>query len=446
MTTGPAGERPAARLGVACGRLGRAVSPAMWQTLFLFATDSVANVIDYLFHAFLGRTLAPGDFAVVQTMNAVFLIVGTAFGVLQPVVARFVARSRSLGEPPARRAAIFQLYLYQSLGLGLALAALAWLGRGPLAGWLNVPVAAIGLAAAAGVAFLARPVVNGMLQGQERFALFGLAHTVYASGRLLTALALVGWLGAAALGGVGAMVTGLFLALVAELLFLGRSVWVRPAPAALAARPLLREGWRLSLAAFFAYAAYMALLNSDIIWTNRTLAPTMAGTYASAAVLRRVMAVLPGAVIIVLFPRIAAQVALGRRPDRTLLKAAAAVTASTTALALVYVAFGPQLVRLLFGANYPQAAGLLGLMAVGMIGAGLLAIALNLFLASRPWPFVVVLTLLAGLQIALLARWGQTAEAATALFAVTIWLGVLAGAAIYGLWLRPSLRGQGEMA
>ena len=84
---------------------------------------------------------------------------------------------------------------------------------------------------------------------------------------------------------------------------------------------------------------------------------------------------------------------------------------STTALALVYVAFGPQLVRLLFGANYPQAAGLLGLMAVGMIGAGLLAIALNLFLASRPWPFVVVLTLLAGLQIALLARWGQTAEA-----------------------------------
>ena len=135
---------------------------------------------------------------------------------LQPVVARFVARSRSLGEPPARRAAIFQLYLYQSLGLGLALAALAWLGRGPLAGWLNVPVAAIGLAAAAGVAFLARPVVNGMLQGQERFALFGLAHTVYASGRLLTALALVGWLGAAALGGVAAMVTGLFLALVAQ--------------------------------------------------------------------------------------------------------------------------------------------------------------------------------------------------------------------------------------
>ena len=198
-------------------------------------------------------------------MTAVFLILGTAFGVVQPVVARFVARSRSLGEPPARRAAILQLYRYQSLGLGLALAALAWLGRGPLAGWLNVPVAAIGLAAAAGVAFLARLVVNGMLQGRERFALFGLAHTVYASGRLLTALALVGWLGAAALGGVAAMVTGLFLALVAGLLFLGRSVWVRPAPGALAARPLLRDGWRLSLAAFFAYAAYMALLNSDII-------------------------------------------------------------------------------------------------------------------------------------------------------------------------------------
>lgn len=446
MTSGPAGGRPAARPGLARGRLGRYVSPAMWQTLFLFAVDSVANVIDYLYHAFLGRTLVSGDFAVVQTMNAVFLIVGTAFGVLQPVVARFTARSRSLGEPAARRATIFQIYFYQSLGLGLALAALAWLGRGALAGWLHVPVAAVGLAAVAGVAFLARPVVNGMLQGQERFTLFGLAHAVYAVGRLLTALALVGLLGAAALGGVAAMVSGVFLALGAGLLFLGRAVWLRAEPLSPVARPILREGWRLSLAAFLAYAAYMALLNLDIIWTNRTLSPDLAAAYAGAAVLRRVMAVLPGAVITVLFPRIAAQVALGRRPDRTLLKAAAAVTVSTAALALVYRAFGPQLVRLLFGAHYPLAAGLLGGMAVGMIGAGLLAVALNLFLASRPWPFVIALALLAGLQIALLARWGQTAEAAAAIFAATLWLGALAGAAIYGLWLRPSLRGQGEVS
>lgn len=444
MTTGPIGGRPKSLAGVVPARLGRYVSLAMWQALFLFAVDGVANVLDYLFHAFLGRSLAPSDFAVVQTMNAVFLIVGTAFGVLQPVVARFVARSRGLAEPLPRRAAIFQIYIYQSLGLGLSLAALAWLGRDALAAWLNVPAAAISLAAVALIAFLARPVVNGMLQGQERFVLFGLTHTVYASGRLVVALALVGLIGAAALGGVAAMVAGLFLALAAGLLFLGRSVWARPEPLATAARPILSAGWRLSLAAFFAYAAYMALLNVDIIWVNRTLSPYVAGTYASAAVLRRVMAVLPGAVLTVLFPRIAAQVALGRRPDRTLLKAAAAVIVSTVGVALVYLMFGPQLIRFLFGAKYPQAGELLDVMAVAMVGAGLLAVCLNLFLASRPWPFVTALVLLAVLQIALLARWGQSAQAATVILATTLWLGALAGGAIYLLWLRPSLRGQQE--
>ena len=65
MTTGPIGGRPKSLAGVVPARLGRYVSLAMWQALFLFAVDGVANVLDYLFHAFLGRSLAPSDFAVV---------------------------------------------------------------------------------------------------------------------------------------------------------------------------------------------------------------------------------------------------------------------------------------------------------------------------------------------------------------------------------------------
>lgn len=429
------------------GPLGRYLSVAVWQTLFLFVVDGAASVIDYAFHAYLGRALVPGEFAVVQTMNALFLIVSTAFGVLTPVVARSVAHSRALGEPEAHRSAVFRLYFYQSLALGLILSALAWLIRHQAGGWFNVPPAAIALAALAMLALLLRPVVNGMLQGQERFVRFGLTHAAYAVGRLALALLFVGALGMGALGGVAAMPAGAIAALLAGLAFLGRAVWARTETLdAAASRALLREGWKLSLAAFIAYAVYMSLLNVDVIWTNRALSPDQAGAYAGAAVLRRVMVVLPGAVLTVLFPRVASQIARGLRPDRTLLKAAAAITLSTAALSLAYFTFGPWLVRLFFGDGYESAGDLLGGMALGMIAAGLLAIWLNLFLASRPWPFVVALSLVGALQVALLVTWARTPGAAVAVFALTAWLGALAGAGLYLFWLRPSLGGAEQPA
>lgn len=425
---------------VESGLFGRFLSVSVWQTFFLFVVDSVSNVIDYLFHAYLGRSLTPGEFAIVQTMNAMFLIVGTALGVLQPVVARFVSHSRGLGEPEARRAAIFRLYFSQSLVLGLALSGLTWLGRGRFSDWLNVPSAAITLAALAMLVFLLRPVVNGMLQGQQRFVLFGLTHTFYALGRLILALVFVGVLAAGALGGVAAIPGGAFLGLLAGLAFLGFSIWTRKHTLdPVESRAMLRQGWQLSLAAFIAYAAYMCLLNFDIIWINRTLPPELAGNYASAAVLRRIIAVLPGAVLTVLFPRVAIQVAQGRRPDKSLLKAATAITASTAALSAIFFTRGAWLVRLFFGPGYSSAGHWVGWMGLGMIGAGLLAVWLNLFLASRPWPFVIVLALIAGLQIGLLELWGHTPEATVAVFGLTTWLGALAGAAIYFLWLRPAL-------
>lgn len=429
---------------IEAGPLGRFATLAAWQTLFLFAVDSVSNVIDYLFHAYLGRSLTPGEFAVVQTLNAVFLIGGTALGVLQPVVARLVSQSRALDEPEARRAAIFRLYFYQSLAVGAVLSGLTWLVRERLGDWLNVPPAAIALVAVAVVMLLLRPVVNGMLQGQQRFVHYGLTHAFYAGGRLAAALVLVGLLGMGALGGVGAMPVGILLGLLAGLGLLGVSIWSRGySLSSPESGFLLRQGWKLSLAAFVAYAAYMSLLNVDVIWMNRALSPETAGNYASAAVLRRVIAVLPGAVLTVLFPRVALQVAQGARPDRSLLKATAAITASTTALAVVYFVLGEWLVRLFFGPAYSSAGSLVGWMALGMIGAGVLAVWLNLFLASRPWPFVIVLALIAGLQLGMLALWGRTPEATVAVFVLTTWMGAASGAALYYLWLRPSLKSFG---
>lgn len=429
------GTTPVGQRGVAS--IAALVSTAvLGQTGLLFAIDMVTNVTDYAFHVYLGQVLAPGDFAVVQTVNAAVLIIVTTFAVLQPAVARFVAAEQASGGVPGRARAIFQRYLRQSALLGVLLGAGLFLARDLVAGLLNVPATAVALLAALLLLAVVRPVVMGMQQGLQRFGAFGLTRTAFAGARLALALLLVGALGGGAVAAVATMPLGMAISLLVGLAFLGTAVWQPGAPVA---RDVVAAGWRLSLAALIAYAAFMSLQSVDLFWVNRTFTPALAGSYATAVVLRRVLAVLPGAVIVILYPRVVKAVADGRAPDREIGQAAGLITAAGVAVTAVYALFAPQIVMLVFGPNYPDAIPLLGWMGVAMIGYGLASVWLNVFLATRPWPFILLVALTAVLQLGALARWGQTLPAVTAVFGAAGWLMALGAVLLYLIWLRPAV-------
>lgn len=411
----------------------RALIP--WHFVLLFGLDSLTNVVDYGFHLFIGRFLTPGDFAVVQTANAVLLVVVTMGTVMQPVVAKYGAKA----EAAERQRAVFQQFFRQSAWLGLALMGLVWWGRGPLAQLLNIPSAIIPLIAIAILLSLLRPVVGGMLQGQERFVAFNLMRMAFAVGRLLLGILWIGFWGGRAFAGVAVMPLGTAIAIGGGLLFLGREIWQRGVTLP---RSLVWQGWRLSAAALFAYTAHTSLFSLDLIWVNRTLAPELAGSYAAAVVLRRVLAVLPGVVILVFYPRVVAWVKERLVPDRLLLKTAAAVGGASLAVTAVYFLFNQTIIQLVFGSEYAPAAAVLGWMGVAMVGYGLSSIWLNLFLATRPWPYVLLLMGAALMQIILLTQVGQSMLAITIVFTATGWLLAVGGLWLYWGWLRPQLARQ----
>jgi O-antigen/teichoic acid export membrane protein len=408
-------------------------TPAARATIGLFAVDSVTNVIDYGFHVFLGRTLSPGGFAAVQTINSVLLIVITAFGVTQPVVARFVAEANAGPGSGTPERAWFQAYFRTSALLGLVIGLAAWWLRAPLAGWLNVPTLALSLVIVMVPLSLLRPVVSGMLQGQGRMIPFGLTRTFNAVARFAVAALLIG-LGAGVLGAVISLPVGSFLALLGGLGLVGLAVW-KPAPAVPATAAVKSLG--LTASAFIAYAAYMSLLNNDMIWVNRVFSPETAGSYATAVLLRRVLALMPGAVIVVMYPRAVAKVARLELPDGLIAKTAAVVAASTLALTAVYFAVGPVIVQAAFGAAYSGAGTLMGWMGIAMLGYGFCSIWLNFYLATRPLPFVLLLCIVAAGQHLLLGRYHSTLMQVTGVFLASGWVLALGGLAIYVLVLRP---------
>jgi O-antigen/teichoic acid export membrane protein len=225
---------------------------------------------------------------------------------------------------------------------------------------------------------------------------------------------------------------------MAGLLFVGHTIWQRGQR--LPGRELW-QGWRLSLAAFLAYAMYMSFFSLDLVWVNRYFVPELAGGYAAAVVLWRVVALLPGVAVVILYPRLVTWVKAGRVPDKLLWQVGALVMGSGAGITAVYFLLDAAIIQFVFGAAYAVAAPILGWMGLAMVGFGLGSVWLNLFLATRPWPFVVASIVLVGVQLGLLRLFHGTLMAVTAVFAVTGWALAIGGLVLYLFWLRPQLAG-----
>lgn len=417
--------------------LGRYLTPGMRQAVLLFSLNMVTNGIDYLFHFYLGRNLLPADFAIVQTMNALLIIAITACAVLQPVIARFVAAARAEPEGLPKSAAYFQYYFRWSALIGLGMVILVWLVSKPAAAWLNVPPAAVGISATMLFFAMSRPVVHGLLQATHKFVAFGLTRMVFAGSRLLVVIFIISVLGGGDLGSLLSMSLGATLSLLFGLVMVGRWAW--QAPGKPSTDLGLSDGWRLSANAFVAYLAFMIIQSSDLVWVNRLFTPVESATFATAILFRRILAVLPTAVIFIMFPKVAALVAANHKPDRIVWQTAAAITLPTIVITGLYFLFGTELISLSFGSRYATGATLIGWMGLTMIPFGLSMMWLNFFLATKPAPYLIALVLIALVQTFLLSSQADSLFKVIAIFGLSGVVTSVYGLGLYLFWLRPHI-------
>jgi len=397
-----------------------------FETATFFLLDGLANAIDFAFHFWMGRVLIPADFAVLQTLNSIVLVYATASGVFQPVVGRFVAEARGRGQSDSIPA-IFQSLLRVAFWLGLILSILVFLFSNFIAEIFNLPVWTIQLSAALIFLSTLRPIAAGVLQGQERFISFGFTRLSLSLGRILIVFVLL----QAEFGLTGAVIAlpfGWLISVICTFLILGNTLWKKQS---LPDRSLLREGWKLSAYALLAYFAYMSLTSIDLVWVNRNLSGETAGAYASLVLMRRIVALLPGVAVTVMFPRIAKTLAEGDRPHRLLIQTAAIILAVSGMLTILYFIFTDQFIKFIFGNAYQSAAPLLGWMGIATIGVSLSSIWLNYYLAEKPRDFVILLGTAVALEWLFLNVLPTSMPNAILAFGATGWLLALGGFILY---------------
>ena len=402
------------------------LSSPQFETISLFLLDGLANVIDFAFHFWMGRVLIPSDFAILQTLNSVALVYVTASGVFQPVVGRFVAEARGKGQEHAIPA-IFQSFLQAAFWLGLILSIFVFSFSNYFSRILNLPHWTIQLSAALIFLSSLRPIAAGVLQGQERFIAFGFTRFILSLARIV----LVFFLVQAGLGLTGAVIAlpfGWLASVVCAFLLLGNMFWKKNG---LPDRNILGEGWKLSAYALLAYFAYMSLTTLDLVWVNRHLDGDSAGVYASLVLMRRIVALLPGVAVTVMFPRVAKLLAQGQRVDHLLIQTVSIILAVSGALTILFFQFSNQLITLIFGDTYRTAAQLLGWMGIAMIGVSLSSIWLNYYLAEKPRNFVILLIFAVVLEWTLLNLFSPSLENAVLAFGLTGWMLSIGGLILY---------------
>jgi O-antigen/teichoic acid export membrane protein len=208
---------------------------------------------------------------------------------------------------------------------------------------------------------------------------------------------------------------------------------------------VLRFIWPLLLQSVF----FAVWFSADLVLVQRLLPAAATGNYAAAKTLANAVWMAPAAISMVLLPQVARlpEVALRRRlPDFV-------VTAGLATLPLVCVlaALGRPLIKAAFGDAYPEAAGPLALLAVGMAMHGIYLVLFGVWVGiGRPLIDLVAtatgMTCTVALAFVLIPHGGLVGAATAFGLGSAFRLGVIGAFTAWALYLRPARGTYGTVA
>lgn len=308
--------------------------------VLLFVALAAANASNYLFQVVMSRQMGPRLYSLLGGVYAVITVVGVSTSALQTAAAKGAASTRTGGREPG------DPLLRITVRISLVVTVLLLLASPLISTYLR---SGIGPAVSLSLYVLPAAVLAiavGRLQGAQAFAALAGLSLFLALGRLV--------LGPLALA-VGLGVTSIVL--VSVVVSLAGAWWglrrTRDVPR-LSQERLGADVRRAGCAVLL----FWAMVSIDVPHARNALPELVAGQYAAGAAIGKAVLWLPGAVSLVLFPRVVSLREEDADPFPTLVKALGAAVALAGSTVLGLFLLGERLLPVFFGPEYGQAAAL----------------------------------------------------------------------------------------
>ncbi len=391
------------------------------QTTWMVLATGLMGVFMTATQMVAARWMEPGEYAVWFTLLRVYLLLGIPSIGLQTVFAHQAAAALDPAGREALRATV-RAVLRGAFLFWLVLALVAFLAEDRLVRTLKIAnPAALWITLLIGLVSLWGPVLRGLVQGHQRFAVLGWALIADGAGRF-TAVMLILLAGGQAAGGMAGALLGQVLALALCL----RVVWddLAPARVPFAWGPWLRRVGPITAGT----GTVLCLSTADVVYVQSLFPLEAAQRYVPAAMIGLALTTFGVPIAAVMFPKVARSAAQAKRSRAMPL--ALGATLGGGALAALACTLVPELpLRVIFFGRpvYWEAAPLVPWFAWVLLPLIVANVLINNLLAAGrfrvvPWVLGVGLLYLAWLWGA--RHWLPTLEPFTAFRAL---LGVLGG-------------------
>jgi O-antigen/teichoic acid export membrane protein len=362
----------------------------------LFASMMTGNVFGYLFQLAMGRMLSIEAYGEMNALMSLLILFGIPFATVINFFARETAIYSNKGTAGlAKIKGLHRFGMMKTCLFILPIIGLLGLLSPYIGDFLEISFEKVLLILVCLFTAALLTVNTGIIQGLQYFrslSFIGAGTSVF---KFFFGILFV-WLGF----GVHGALTGL---LSTSLVLLGFSQWL-----IVTSLPKKNKSFHISFKEIYGYLGGLFMANiffglmtqADVMLIKHYFPPKEAGLYASAAIVGKAIMYLPYAIVMALFPMVAANQAAGQSSMKMLSKAAGLTFVLSGAGAVILFIYADYFMGVLFGERFLQAAPITAIFGLAMLPMAFILLLMNYLLAQGKTRFVSFMAVAAILELA----------------------------------------------
>ncbi len=357
----------------------------------MFVATTLASILNLLYQLFMVRSLSPADFGLLDKLMGLMLITAMPTGTLQAVVTKFIASYKAENKYSNIKA-FLRLFLGKVSLFGIVLLLVFILFRSNISAYYKTNnellIVIVGMVLFVSTVF---PLNLGALQGLEKFKSLGTASIASSLLRFVVGVILVS-LGFRVGGALTALIVAAVIGFLISFIPLRKYFFFKPDASSLESDEKLdlKGIYKYCFPAFIALFSFGLLTNMDIQLISPYFSVEDAGYFAVARMIGKIILYLPGAVTMVMFPKIAAEYTQNKDTTGTLKKCLLVVGSMCFVSGAVCLIFPNFILRVLAGAVYPECIPLVMPFVVSMSFYALCSVFLYYYLSTHNMKFIYI--------------------------------------------------------
>ncbi len=366
----------------------------------MFISTSAVNLINFFYQIIMGRLLGPSEYGVLNSIMSLLFIFTAVTATVQTTSAKYssiylaqenIIKIKSFFYSITKRLLIFSGVIFIII--------IALLSK--ITSFLKVdfayPVVFLGIMIIGGSLI---SIGRGTLQGIKRFKGLGVNLVLEVLLKLILGIILV-YFGFKANGAV----FGFMLATLISYLFIFiplRDVLTKKPDDSVDSKVDIKKFYKSIFLILFSTILFSLLSYADIVLVKHFFSSHDTGVYSAAAQIGRIILFFPGAICIVLFPRLSEKHIKRENINITFFKGSAIIALISFVFLIVYYFFPEVLTSFIYGNEYLVASGLIFRYGIFMTFISLVTLQIFYFISiGKYWYLIQLFFILVG-QIALI--------------------------------------------